>query len=151
MRKVLVNRPPRWRPKPNHPELLHYRSALEISGIAPEGLFLEGTWRDSDGLRPERFCLSIFWCNERVFAWDVDRSQAHRNLKGMGRPLYLQRVVGHHEHTWSDDGYGYVEPLSLDSDEACDVWGLFLVKAGIDPEACVHPNRQAGNLPLGII
>jgi hypothetical protein len=151
VRKKLVSGSPSWKRKPNHSAVLHYRSALEINGVSPQNLFLDATWRATDGVRPDRFCLSILWCDQRVYAWDVDRAQAHRNQVGVGRPLYQHRIVGHHEHTWSDDGYGYVELLTLNSEDACDVWDLFLVHAGIYPERCTHPISSGGTLDLGIV
>lgn len=154
--KKLVRRPPQWKKKINHNVVgfLQYHSALEMDGVIQEDLFLSGAWRAGDGVKPERFCLAILACNDRVYAWDVDSAQQHiNNNAGVGRPFFGKRIKGPHEHTWSDEGYGYVEPLTLLSYDVCKVWDAFLLAAKIVPEPCVDPDagRVAGGyLDLGI-
>lgn len=153
--KKLVRKPPVWKPKPNHSVtgFLQFRSALEVGGVVRQDLCLDGSWRPGDGVRPERFCLAVRVANNRLFAWDVDAAQQHPNQKGIGRPWYRQRIRRHHEHTWSDEGYGYVEPLQLMSYDVCDVWNAFLVAANILSEPCVDPDAGRAKglyLDLGI-
>jgi len=143
-RKALVRRPPEWKPKPNHRAqgFLEYQSAIEADGLVIQDAKLVAQWRSWDELLPERFCIGLYLRGERIFAWDVDPLQRHQNNKGgIGRPFYGQTISGHHVHTWSLDGYGYVEPLSLLSYALCDVWDGFLDVANIIGEPCVDPDE----------
>ncbi|MDK9713893.1 MAG: hypothetical protein OEL86_07205 [Sulfuritalea sp.] len=50
---------------------------------------------------------------ERVYAIDFEPDGQHTNKVGKGRPYFGKRFgPGTHEHTWSDEGYGYMEPIT---------------------------------------
>lgn len=67
----------------------------------------------------------------------------HKNSKGKGRPLYGQVIQGTHIHTWSDDGYGYAEPLDLPKPpEGSEAWKRFVNGAGIINSTFVHPDKD---------
>lgn len=103
-----------WRPGLSKKDVQWYRweSAVELNGVFPEGTRVIVQWRPSVGSAQEKINCGIFYRNERVYALDVDQDGQHTNKVGGGRPLYGQRIgPGTHEHTWSEDGYGYAEPI----------------------------------------
>lgn len=57
-----------------------------------------------------------------------------------------------HEHTWSEEGYGYVAPFSLDPVDGPSVWKAFVAGARIADPGFVHPDKAIndGQQELGL-
>lgn len=87
-------------------------SAVELNGIVPVGTRVIVQWRPTTGAALEKYSCGLLYKNERVFAVDFNPNSQHTNKVGKGRPYFGKRFgPGTHEHTWSEDGIGYAEPL----------------------------------------
>lgn len=109
---------------------------------APEQLLVRCSWRPKVGVMPESWTFALWLQGERVYATDFQPMVNHRNKVGVGRPYYNKVVRGMHEHTWSGEGYGYVEPLSLAAvPPGVEAWKMFTQRAGIVGSGFVHPDK----------
>lgn len=125
------------------PSYYQYESALADDPdtlVAVEGLRVTCKYRPSVLGKPEVTNLSLLIGSERVYALDHGRWYRHKNNKGgRGRPFWGQSFVGSHQHFWSDDGYGYAEPLDEPANPQ-DAWQKFLELGNFKAEfAFVHP------------
>lgn len=146
-----------WAKKLNHTEPVwyEYRSALEFVDDptqTPESLLIVCQWKQRDGPRPENWNFGLFHGGGRIYAIDVQPLTHHTNKVGKGRPFYLQRIRGNHEHTWSEEGYGYAEPFMPASIDGPTAWKEFLARAGIVGAPFVHPDDAInhGQQELGL-
>lgn len=138
-----------WAPRPGREESgwRLFVSALEDinSGIVLPGALLRAQWRRGTLPFPEKFNFALVLAEQRVYAWDVDRLERHNNEVGRGLPFFGKRIDGSQEHIWTEDGYGYCEPLRLGDEEIEAVWPVFCKRVKIvenftfvDPD----PNRK---------
>lgn len=138
--------PLEWSKKLNHtePAWHQYRSALEFVDDpteTPEGLLIVCQWKRREGPKPENWTFGLIYGADRIYAIDAQPLSRHTNTVGTGRPLFRQLIQGTHEHTWSDEGYGYVEPFSVASLDGQLLWSEFLKRAGIETAPFVHPDK----------
>lgn len=150
-------RPMAWAPRlsQREPHWYEFVSGLEQRGEVPEGLELRCQWKNSIQSAPAKFNFAVFWKTHRVYAIDVDPLGRHKNNKaGRGRPYWGQRIGGFQEHLWSDDGYGYAEPLHEQGlEDIVTAWALFGERAKVSlTGSFVHPDvsiqRGQRMLPL---
>lgn len=109
--------PMNWREKlmKSDPKWWEYVSAIEIDGVVVEDVRFIVQWRLSEGAAGEKYNCGLLYRGDRIFAVDFEPDGKHTNKVGKGRPLYKKQIgPGTHEHTWSEDGYGYAEPISPD-------------------------------------
>lgn len=124
--------------------------AIEINGMIPEGTRLILQWRPIVGAASEKLNCGLFYQNERVYAIDFDPDTKHTNKVGLGRAQYRQQFgPGTHEHTWSEEGYGYAEPLQDFADFAA-LFAYFCTKANLQIEGGFK-RPPAQQLSLGLI
>jgi hypothetical protein len=98
----------------------------------PEELMIVCQWRKQVGSARQQWCFGLYYQGERIYALDVQPFSLHANYRaGKGRPYFNQEIEGSHEHTWSNEGYGYAEPISLKEDAPDIAWRIFLKRAGI--------------------
>lgn len=118
----------------------------EISGE----LYVMCQWKKKGNVAPEQWKYALFCRDERVYAIDVQPAGRHTNDKaGKGRPLYLERIGGIHEHTWSKEGYGYAEPINVPLDQPEVIWRMFLHRANISLDGdgeFFHPDNNQPEL-----
>ena len=156
-RKKQLVAPMGWAKKLNHTEPVwyEYRSALEFEDDpteTPEGLMIVCQWKRKDGPKPENWTFGLLYGGGRVYAIDVQPLTHHTNEAGKGRPFHRQRIRGNHEHTWSEEGYGYAEPFTLSSVDGPAAWKEFLARADIADAPFVHPDKAIndGQQELGL-
>lgn len=142
--KVLV-RPMHWSPKLSSlsPGWVQYSSALSFQDTAEvvEDLMVDCVWRPKIYDREAKFGVGIRSGSDRLYALDISEHTRHLNKVGRGRSYFRKEIRGSHEHTWSSDGYGYVEAVDLSSDDLAAVWKRFLHFAGIASDSdFVHPD-----------
>ncbi len=127
---------------------LEFTSALQYASDTletPEGLLVRGQWRPTVGARPANYGFNFFIGVDRVYAIDVQPAARHKNTFGVGRPLHGQLISGTHEHTWSSDGHGYAEPVTVLDIEGA--WGMFAKRANIIGAEFVLPeDARQGSL-----
>ena len=139
-----------WRPgllKRTDVQWWDWDCAIETSGAVPEGVRIILRWRPAVGAASVKYNCGLLYRNERVYAIDFDPDGQHTNNAGMGRPHYHQRIgPGTHEHTWSEDGGGYAEPLQ----DFAHLFEYFCTKATLQVEGGFRrpPGQQ---LPLDLI
>lgn len=114
----------------------------------PEDLYVHCQWFRRVKSIPERWNFSLFFEGERIYAIDVQPMSPHPNKVGKGRLLHKQTISGTHEHTWSQEGYGYAEPISVPLDRPEIMWKMFLKRANIAPRDFYHPDDNEPELPL---
>ena len=107
-----------WAKKLNQTEPVWYefRSALAFEDDpteTPEGLCIVCQWKRREGVKPENWTFSLLFSGCRIYAIDVQPLSYHTNKVGKGRPCHHLRIRGNHEHTWSEEGYGYAESFTL--------------------------------------
>ena len=146
-----------WVKKLNHsdPVWYEYRCALDYIDDpteTPEGLMVVCQWKRKDGLKPETWNCGLFFNGGRIYGIDSNELQRHTNKAGAGRPYFRRTIDGIHEHTWSEEGYGYVEPLALVPVDGSAVWKAFVARAGIADPGFVHPDKaiNGGQQELGL-
>ena len=101
-----------WREKlsKQDPQWWEYVSAVEIDGVVLEDVRFIVQWRLSEGAAGEKYNCGLLYRSDRVYAVDFEPDGQHTNKAGKGRPMYRKRIgPGTHEHTWSEDGYGYAD------------------------------------------
>lgn len=127
--------PMNWREKlmKKDPQWWEYVSAVEIDGVVIEDVQLIVQWRLSVGAAGNKYNCGLLYRSDRVYAVDFDPDGQHTNKVGKGRPLYRKRIgPGTHEHTWSEDGYGYAEPISPDFSDFSALFDYFCQKANLN-------------------
>lgn len=111
-----------------------WESAVELEGTIPEGTRAIVQWRPAVGAALEKYSCGLLYRNERVYAVDFDPNGQHTNKVGKGRPYFTKRFgPGTHEHTWSEDGIGYAEPL-VDFVDFAALFRYFCDKANLKVE-----------------
>lgn len=134
-------RPMEWFPKRtlSTPQWIEYFSACRVESEIREDVMFRAQYRPHKSMQmglaeiilPEIFNAALFVGPFRIFAIDAE-STLHTNKTGIGRPLYKQRIDSRsHIHTWSEDGYGYVEPITLESDCIEELIAEFLPRANL--------------------
>lgn len=124
-----------WREKltKKDPQWYEYISAVEVDGLVPEDVQFIVQWKPSVGAAADKYNCALFYHHDRVFAVDFEPDGQHTNKVGKGRPLYGQRFgPGTHEHTWSEDGYGYAEPIAPDFLDFAALFNYFCRKANLN-------------------
>ena len=119
----------------------------------PGGLYIIGQWKRRDGVKPEVWEFGLHYGRgDRIYAIDLQPLAFHTNKIGVGRPFFRQRIRGIHEHTWSDEGYGYVEAFAVDPADGGSAWTQFARRAGIIATPFVHPDKAIndGQQELGL-
>lgn len=114
----------------------------------PEGLYVHCQWQRRMKSIPERWNFSVMYEDQRIYGIDVQPSSPHRNDAGKGRPLYKKVIDGTHEHTWSEEGYGYAEPINVPRNQPEIIWQMFLKRANIAPGDFFHPDDNEPELLL---
>lgn len=116
-----------------------WESAVELDGVVPTGTRIILQWRSATGAALEKYGCGLLYRNERVYAVDHDPNSQHTNKVGKGRPYHGQRIgPGTHEHTWSEDGMGYAEPLP-DFTDFSALFRYFCDKANLRVEGGFEP------------
>lgn len=130
--------PMNWREKltKKNPQWWEYVSAVEIDGVVVEDVQFIVQWRPSAGATSgDKYNCGLIYNGERIYAIDFDLDGQHTNKVGKGRALYRKRIgSGTHEHTWSEDGYGYAEPISPDFTDLSTLFDYFCQKANLNVE-----------------
>lgn len=142
-----------WRPGLSKKDAQWWKwdSAIEIDGTVPEGARVILQWRAAIGSAPEKMNLTLLYREQRIYGIDLDDAGRHTNKAGKGRPLYRQMIDSPaHEHTWSEDGYGYVEPLDPVPDSLAELFGYFCNKANLTVVGGFKP-PPSQQLSLGLI
>lgn len=124
--------------------------AVEINGMIPENTRILLRWRPDVGAAAAKYSCGVLFQNERVYAVDFDPNVQHTNKVGLGRPHHRKRFgPGTHEHTWSEDGGGYAEPMP-DFVDFASLFEYFCNKANLQVEGGFKrpPSQQ---LSLGLI
>lgn len=127
--------PMNWREKltKKDPQWWEYVSAVEVDGVVPEDVQFIVQWRGGVGAAGDKYNCGLIYQGERVYAVDFDPDGKHTNKVGKGRVLYGKRFgPGTHEHTWSEDGYGYAEPTSPDFPNFSALFDYFCQKANLN-------------------
>ena len=124
-----------WREKlaKQNPQWWEYVSAIEIDGVVVEDVQFRVQWRLSEGAAGEKYNCGLLYRSDRVYAVDFEPDGKHTNKDGKGRPLYKKQIgPGTHEHTWSEDGCGYAEPISPDFPDFSALFDYFCQKANLN-------------------
>lgn len=123
-----------WRPGISKKDAQWWKwdSAIEVGGIVSEGTRIILQWRPVTGAALEKFNCLLLYQTERVYSIDFAPDGQHTNKVGKGRPYFGKRFgPGTHEHTWSDDGDGYAEPISDFKDSAA-LFAHFCAKTNLE-------------------
>ena len=134
-------RPMEWFPKRtrSNPQWIEFFSACKIESEVREDVMFRAQFRakkivtmeSAEIILPEIFNAAICVGQHRIFALDSE-STTHTNRTGKGRPLYQARLDGRtHLHTWSEEGYGYAEPIVLELDSIEGLVAEFLPRANL--------------------
>lgn len=111
------------------PDLV-FQSAVQIAGGASiDGLMVLCRWQAQLPPLPVKYSFGLYW-DARIFAYDVDALDVHNPRGFAGMPFDGVQVLGSHRHLWTDQGYGYVEPLD-DSPGMAALWEFFCIEAGV--------------------
>ena len=124
-----------WREKltKSDPQWWEYVSAIEIDGVVVEDVRLIVQWRLGVGAAADKYNCGLLYQRDRIYAVDFDPDGQHTNKVGKGRALYRKQIgSGTHEHTWSEDGCGYAEPISPDFPNFSLLFDYFCQKANLN-------------------
>jgi hypothetical protein len=124
--------------------LVQYADEVEI----PEQLSVVCQWKKQSLRKAEVWTFVLLYRSERIYALDIQPDSAHKNNVGIGRDFYKQLIHGAHEHTYSADGEGYAEPISLHTGDPASYWAHFLKQTGINPFQFNHPGGGQQELLL---
>lgn len=114
----------------------------------PEQFYVIAQWRKKNISIPEHWVFNLLYKGNRIYALHVQPTSIHENLVGKGRPAYKQEIGGLHEHTWSEEGDGYAEPIDLPLNKPEIVWKQFLKRAKISGGDFYHPDANQPELDL---
>ncbi len=136
-----------WSPKLDRvsPQWFAYETALESEeGFVLEGIIVRAQWSPGMHERPEQYSLGLHSGSARIYAIDVNPLGQHKNNSGEGRPQFGQLISGIHEHSWSQDGYGYAEDLDIAGiTDLAVAWREFLIRTNVEfPYEFVHPDAS---------
>lgn len=143
-----------WFPKRtlSNPQWTEFFSACRVESEIREDVMFRAQYRPrrivpmglSEMVLPEIFNAALCVGPHRILAID-SASTPHTNKVGIGRPLYKHRLVGRsHVHTWSEEGYGYAEPIDLESDCIEALMAEFLPRANLVlTGGFIHPQSGA--------
>lgn len=142
-----------WRPGISKKEAQWWRwdSAIEVGGAVPEGSRVIVQWRPAIGSAPDKANFTLLYLDQRIYGIDLYAAGRHTNKAGKGRPLcgkVIDTIV--QEHTWSDDGYGYVEPLNIGPVSLDELFGTFCNKTNLTVDGGYRP-PPSQQLSLGLI
>jgi hypothetical protein len=124
--------------------LVQYADEIEI----PEQLLVVCQWKKQSLQKAEVWQFSLLYRTVRIYALDIQPDSLHKNNAGTGRAMYKQLIHGSHEHTYSGDGAGYAEPVSMNSNNPAIYWAHFLRQTGIEDFQFNHPD--GGQQELGL-
>lgn len=108
----------------NHnPKFQHFETAIKIDNEVREDVYFRAIYRPEHAERKGNATLwanasigvALHASNHRISAIDFDDSKLHINKKGQGLPHYQAKLIGLHRHIWTNDGYGYAEPMELEN------------------------------------
>lgn len=116
--------------------------------VVAEDFVVSCQWRKQGRKIPEHWCFSVLYQGDRIYAIDVQPEGKHMNSAGKGRPFYKQWINGVHEHFWTDEGYGYAEPIDVPLGQPEIVWRIFLSRANIFLADFFHPDENEPELEL---
>jgi hypothetical protein len=117
---------------------LQFADELEV----PEQFYLSCQWRPKGQNVPEMWTFGMIYQGDHLYAIHKHPLSKHTNHVGQGRPLFKKEVIGNHQHTWSEGGTGYIEPLNLPDDPEI-IWRMFLKRANIiGPADFCYPEDQ---------
>ncbi|MBN8451265.1 MAG: hypothetical protein J0M13_20130 [Candidatus Accumulibacter sp.] len=125
-------------------------TALLIDGRVPEGARVILQRRPPVGAASGKMNLTLLYRELRVYGIDLDDSGPHSNT-GMGRPYWHKMIeTPALEHIWSEEGYGYAEPLDHASDAPAEYFRRFCIKTNLTLEGGFKP-PPSQQLTLGLI
>lgn len=130
-----------WRPGISKKDAQWWKwdSAIEVGGMVSEGTRIIVQRRSATGAALEKFSCLLLYQTERVYSIDYAPDGQHTNKVGKGRPYYGMRIgPGTHEHTWSDEGDGYAEPIS-DFKDFATLFAHFCAKTNIEVAGGYRP------------
>ena len=123
------------------PQWWEYVSAIEVDGVVVEDVRFIVQWRPSVGAAGDKYNCGLLYPNyrndrsDRIYAVDFDPDGQHTNKVGKGRALHRKQLgPGTHEHTWSEDGYGYAEPILPNFSDFSALFDYFCQKANLTVE-----------------
>ena len=142
-----------WRPGLSKKDVQWWKwdAALLVRGSVPEGARIVLQWRPAVGSASDKMNLTLLFREQRIYGIDFDDVGRHTNKIGAGRPYHRKMITTPaHEHTWSEEGYGYAEPLGPTSGLPADLFGIFCNKTNltVDGGFLPPPSQQ---LTLGLI
>lgn len=121
---------------------VQFADEFEVS----DEVYLMCQWREKAKAVPEFWTFSLFFKDARIYAIDVQPTHLHQNKVGKGRRFWGQEVGGIHEHLWSDDGYGYAEPIEIQLSRPDVIWRMFLKRANFQDCDFSHPDQNQPGL-----
>lgn len=122
-----------------NPKRYIFYTALIIENEIREGLYFRANYKGSfqqlkEGTffrREEVVTCDLSISKHRIFAYDYDSYQYHKNNIGKGLPYYQKKIIGLHQHIWTENGYGYAEPLYLTNHTPQTIIEAFLAASNI--------------------
>ena len=146
--------PMAWKPI-KHRNTIEYQTSIAMmrSGEIIESLRLLCVYTPMPNPAHDYYSFTLLFNNQRVYALDKENEfKLHRNRQaGFGRKHYGETINGSHEHTWSEEGYGYAEPFTLGSNAIHkDYWNYVTKRTNIAlTGAYSHPTEGTdGQLSL---
>jgi hypothetical protein len=142
-----------WRPGLSKKDVQWWKwdTALMIDGSVPEGARVILQWRPPVGAASGKMNLTLLYRELRVYGIDLDDAGRHSNKIGMGRPYWRKMIdTPAHEHTWSEEGYGYAEPLDHAPESPAEFFGRFCITTNLMLEGGFKP-PPSQQLTLGLI
>lgn len=150
-----------WVPKrtQSNPQWVEYVSACKISSEIREDVMFRAQYRQAKIIAigeatielPEQFNAAICVGPHRIFALDTEDTP-HTNKRGIGLPFHRKKLVCRtHLHIWTDEGYGYAEPIYPPLNSIESLLEAFFPRANLTfPGDFKHPlqGQQLGLLLL---
>ena len=124
------------------------RMALQFDDeeLVRESFYVQCQWRKRGNTIPEHWTFNLIYNGNRIYALHFQPTSIHENLVGKGRPFFGQEIDGIHEHTWSDDGDGYAEPISLPEGRPDIMWKMFSKRTNTSSSEFFHPDENKPEL-----
>lgn len=142
-----------WRPGLSKRDVQWWKwdTALLVNGSVPEATRVVLQWRPAVGAAASKMNLSLLYREQRVYGVDFDELTRHTNKIGKGRPFYRKMIDSPaHEHTWSEEGYGYAEPLDPSPTSPAELFVVFCSKINLTLDGGFRP-PPSQQLPLELI
>lgn len=154
----IAEREMQWQAKKGNynPTRYEFHTVLRVNNEIREDLFFRAQYRGkyqhnvSGVLIPkdENISVGLYAANQRIFAYDYDTTP-HTNHIGVGKAYFFQTVPFLHQHIWTDEGYGYAEPLTLTSHDLKTIIEAFLQDSHISiPNGFQSIPQEQLNLPF---